>query len=57
MLNERMVAAGIAVLIALLGIVTGLKWLTVAAFVLWIVAMIILGTGNRQSKRHEPPPD
>lgn len=50
-LKQKLVLAGIAVVIALVGMATGLRWLTVAALLLWIGAMIILGTG----RRHAPP--
>ena len=57
MLIHKSLVAGIAVAVALLGVVAKMKWLTVAALVLWIVAMMILGTGKRQPKRGEPPSD
>ena len=41
-------AALVAVAVALTGVVTGLKWLTVAALGLWIAAMLYFGTGKRK---------
>lgn len=38
----------IAVAVAVTGVLTGLKWLTVAALVIWIVAMMAFGAGKRR---------
>ena len=46
-LRPKILAAVAAVAIALTGILTGLEWLSVAALVLWVVAMIVFGTGKR----------
>ncbi|MGA7306771.1 MAG: hypothetical protein WBW88_18000 [Rhodothermales bacterium] len=40
--------AAIAVAVALTGVVMGLKWLTVIALGLWVVAMIVFGRGRRR---------
>lgn len=40
--------AALAVAIALTGVFIGLKWLTVVALILWIVAMVVFGTGRRK---------
>ena len=41
-------AAAVSIAVALTGIISGLKWLTVAALVLWIAAMLYFGTGKRK---------
>jgi hypothetical protein len=39
----------VAVAVALTGVITGLKWLTIAALGIWIAAMLLFGRGNRGS--------
>jgi len=36
----------VAVAVAMTGVFTGLKWLTVAALGIWITAMLVLGRGK-----------
>lgn len=47
--------AGISVIIALIGVVAKLRWLTVVALVGWLVAMIFFGVGNRRVDQSKPP--
>jgi type IV secretory pathway VirB3-like protein len=44
---RKAVAALVAVAIALVGVFTGMRWLTVVALVLWVVAMLVFGFGDR----------
>ena len=44
--------AAIAVALALTGVISGLKWLTVLALVVWIVAMMVFGTGKRKGSNN-----
>jgi hypothetical protein len=48
-LIQKVLAAAVAVILALTGMVTGLKWLTILALLLWIAAMLYFGLGSRQS--------
>ena len=41
-------AAVVAAAVAITGIATGLKWLTLAALILWFATMYIFGRGNRK---------
>lgn len=41
--------AAIAVALALTGVITGLKWLTVVALGVWIIAMAVFGIGKRKN--------
>jgi len=41
-------AAVVAAAVAIIGIATGLKWLTLVALVLWFAAVYIFGRGNRK---------
>jgi hypothetical protein len=47
-ISQKAWFALVAVAIALTGVFTGLKWLTVAALVVWLVAMVVFGTGKRK---------
>jgi len=40
----------VAVAVAITGIVTGLKWLTVAALGIWIAAILVFGRGKRNEE-------
>jgi len=48
-------AAGLAAIIALIGVVADLKWLTVIALVVWLLAMLYFGVGGRRIDQSEPP--
>ena len=48
-------AAAFAAIIALIGVVADLKWLTVIALVGWLLAMIYFGVGDRRIDQNEPP--
>jgi hypothetical protein len=50
MISQKTWFAVIAVALALTGVFTGLKWLTVVALVVWVAAMVIFGTGKRHVK-------
>ena len=53
---RKPLAALIAVAIALLGVFSGQKWLTVLALALWGIAMLVFGLGKRP-RRGPPPPE
>ena len=57
MLMRKSLVAGIAVAVALLGIVAKIKWLAVAALVLWVAAMLVFRKGNRRPVNDEQPSD
>ncbi len=46
-LIPKVMAAVVAAAVAIIGIATGLKWLTLVALVLWFAAVYIFGRGNR----------
>ena len=48
-LTQKFLAALVAIAVALTGVLTGLKWLTVTALVLWLAAMLYFGVGKRKS--------
>ena len=47
-LIPKVMAAVVAAAVAIIGIATGLKWLTLVALVLWFAAVYIFGRGNRK---------
>ena len=44
---RKLLSAIVAVAIALAGVLLGFRWLTVAALVVWIIAMMVFGPGQR----------
>ncbi len=47
MMSHKAWFAVLAIGIALTGVFSGLKWLTLVALAVWITAMLIFGTGKR----------
>ncbi|MEM1270495.1 MAG: hypothetical protein AAF752_16210 [Bacteroidota bacterium] len=51
----KSIAAAICVLVAVLGMVAGFRWLTVAALIGWVASLAYFGLGERS--RPAPPPE
>ena len=49
-------AAVLCVVLALVGVLTGWRWLTVAALVIWVLVLIRYGFGQRHSPPVDPGP-
>lgn len=47
--RNKLLAAAIAVGLTLLGLTSGIRWLTVVALAFWIVALMLLGSGRRKT--------
>jgi hypothetical protein len=56
-LNQKVLAAVVAVVTAMTGIVTGMKWMTVAALAVWVAAMLYFGFGDRRPGRENQEVD
>lgn len=48
-------AAAVSVAVALTGIISGVRWLTVIALLMWVAAMAYYGFGNRKLDRDGRP--
>ena len=48
-LIRKLYAAAFCVLVSCVGMTSGMRWLTVLALVLWIVAMLVLGRDPRRA--------
>jgi len=44
---KKLISAIIAVTIALAGVLLEISWLTIAALVVWVIAMLVFGRGKR----------
>jgi hypothetical protein len=56
-LNHKILAAVVAVAMALTGVLTEMRWLTVVALVFWVVAMLYYGLGQRGVDRSDAEAD